>query len=138
VIGGLACEVPNCRREKQQQLAEQHCALCRPIRIHGSVTASQWQQLTHALSSCSGLQQQCWLCADQSCCHQGSHICCCCCLHAGVMDAAMKGARSSSSSREGDTIAIMPGEDAAAASIHADIVICTGLGSYRNGGWRAQ
>jgi uncharacterized protein (TIGR00725 family) len=35
--------------------------------------------------------------------------------------------------REGDTIAILPGEDPAAASPHADIVICTGLGSYRNG-----
>lgn len=35
--------------------------------------------------------------------------------------------------REGDTIAILPGEDPAAASEHADIVICTGLGSYRNG-----
>jgi hypothetical protein len=51
------------------------------------------------------------------------------------MDAAMKGARGSSSYREGDTIAILPGEHAAAASIHADIVLCTGLGSYRNGGW---
>jgi predicted Rossmann-fold nucleotide-binding protein len=53
---------------------------------------------------------------------------------AGVMDAAMKGARSSSHYKEGDTIAVIPGEDAAAASSHADIVICTGLGSYRNGG----
>lgn len=35
--------------------------------------------------------------------------------------------------REGDTIAILPGEDPSAASRHADIVICTGLGSYRNG-----
>jgi uncharacterized protein (TIGR00725 family) len=35
--------------------------------------------------------------------------------------------------REGDTIAVLPGEDPAAASPHADIVICTGLGSYRNG-----
>lgn len=54
-------------------------------------------------------------------------------LAAGVMDAAMKGARLSSSYKEGDTIAILPGEDPAAASRHADIVICTGLGSYRNG-----
>ncbi|WIA20459.1 hypothetical protein OEZ85_004866 [Tetradesmus obliquus] len=63
---------------------------------------------------------------------------------AGVMDAAMKGARSSSRYREGDTIAVLPGEDPAAASSNADIdpeaagssadiVICTGLGSYRNG-----
>ena len=35
--------------------------------------------------------------------------------------------------KEGDTVAILPGEDPAAASPHADIVICTGLGSYRNG-----
>lgn len=52
---------------------------------------------------------------------------------AGVMDAAMKGARSSYCYREGDTIAVLPGEDPAAASSNADIVICTGLGSYRNG-----
>uniref|UniRef100_A0A383W1U2 LSDAT prokaryote domain-containing protein n=1 Tax=Tetradesmus obliquus TaxID=3088 RepID=A0A383W1U2_TETOB len=50
-----------------------------------------------------------------------------------VMDAAMKGARSSSRYSEGDTIAVLPGEDPAAASSHADIVICTGFGSYRNG-----
>lgn len=35
--------------------------------------------------------------------------------------------------KEGDTVAILPGEDPTAASPHADIVICTGLGSYRNG-----
>ena len=49
--------------------------------------------------------------------HQPGWHCVCCCAEY----------------REGDTIAILPGEDPAAASEHADIVICTGLGSYRNG-----
>jgi uncharacterized protein (TIGR00725 family) len=49
------------------------------------------------------------------------------------MAAALKGARSSASYRPGDTIAILPGESAAAANPFADIAIPTGLGEYRNG-----
>jgi uncharacterized protein (TIGR00725 family) len=49
------------------------------------------------------------------------------------MEAALKGGRSSSKYREGDTIAILPGDDPADANLFADIVICTGLGHYRNG-----
>ena len=51
----------------------------------------------------------------------------------GVMAAAMKGARSSQQYREGDTIAVLPGDDPSMASCYADTVICTGLGEYRNG-----
>ncbi|WIA18791.1 hypothetical protein OEZ85_003475 [Tetradesmus obliquus] len=51
----------------------------------------------------------------------------------GVMSAALKGARSSCRYRPGDTIAILPGDSAAAANPYADIVIPTGLGEYRNG-----
>jgi uncharacterized protein (TIGR00725 family) len=49
------------------------------------------------------------------------------------MAAAMKGARASLHYKEGDTLAFLPGDDPSAASAYADIVICTGLGEYRNG-----
>jgi uncharacterized protein (TIGR00725 family) len=49
------------------------------------------------------------------------------------MSAALKGARSSLHYQPGDTIAILPGDSAAAANPYADIVIATGLGEYRNG-----
>ena len=51
----------------------------------------------------------------------------------GVMAAAMRGARASSKYEEGDTIAILPGDDPSAANAYADVVICTGMGEYRNG-----
>lgn len=51
----------------------------------------------------------------------------------GVMDAALRGARESPRYREGDTIAILPSHDSARASVHADIVLPTGLGHLRNG-----
>jgi uncharacterized protein (TIGR00725 family) len=49
------------------------------------------------------------------------------------MQAAFQGAKRSPSYREGDTIAILPGDDPAGANPFADIVIPTGLGHYRNG-----
>jgi len=51
----------------------------------------------------------------------------------GVMQAASRGAKSSSSYQPGDTIAILPGTSAAAATPYADIVMPTGLGHHRNG-----
>jgi uncharacterized protein (TIGR00725 family) len=51
----------------------------------------------------------------------------------GVMQAACQGAKRSTAYREGDTIAILPGDDPAGANPYADIVIPTGLGHYRNG-----
>ncbi len=50
----------------------------------------------------------------------------------GVMEAAMKGARSSPDYREGDTIGIIPGTEMADSSEYADIVIPTGIGIGRN------
>ena len=49
------------------------------------------------------------------------------------MAEAMRGARASTHYKEGDTIAILPGDDPDDANPFADIVICTGLGHYRNG-----
>jgi uncharacterized protein (TIGR00725 family) len=50
----------------------------------------------------------------------------------GVMDFAMKGAKSSTRYSDGDTIAIIPGFSPEQASKYADIVIPTGLDVYRN------
>ena len=50
----------------------------------------------------------------------------------GVMDFAMKGARSSNRYSDGDTIAVIPGFAPEQASRYADIVIPTGLDVYRN------
>jgi uncharacterized protein (TIGR00725 family) len=50
----------------------------------------------------------------------------------GIMSAAHEGARTSSRYREGDTIALLPGFDPAAANPFADIVIPTGLDVARN------
>ena len=48
------------------------------------------------------------------------------------MAAVCKGARSSKSYQSGDTIGILPMEDADAANPHVDVVIPTGLGLFRN------
>jgi uncharacterized protein (TIGR00725 family) len=50
----------------------------------------------------------------------------------GVMARAMAGARSAAAYAPGDTIAVLPGHDAAEADAHADVVIPTGLGHGRN------
>ena len=50
----------------------------------------------------------------------------------GVMEAASRGARSSSLYRDGDVIGVLPGYRAEAANPHVDIAICTGLGHARN------
>lgn len=50
----------------------------------------------------------------------------------GIMEAAMKGARSSTRYSEGDTIAILPGIDPEDSNEYADIVIPTGIGIGRN------
>ncbi len=50
----------------------------------------------------------------------------------GVMEAASRGARSSSRHRDGDVIGVLPGYRAEAANPHVDIAICTGLGHARN------
>lgn len=50
----------------------------------------------------------------------------------GVMEAACRGARSARSYREGDTVALLPGHDAAAANPYADVVLPTGLAHARN------
>lgn len=50
----------------------------------------------------------------------------------GVMEAASRGARSSSRRRDGDVIGVLPGYRAEAANPHVDIAICTGLGHARN------
>jgi uncharacterized protein (TIGR00725 family) len=51
----------------------------------------------------------------------------------GVMAEAMRGAKASPRYQDGDTIAILPGDNPEEANPYADIVICTGLGHYRNG-----
>lgn len=51
----------------------------------------------------------------------------------GVMEAALAGARSADSYREGDTIAVLPSFDAAMANPYADIVIATGADVHMNG-----
>ena len=50
----------------------------------------------------------------------------------GLMAAVCKGARSSKYYQSGDTIGILPMEDADAANPHIDVVIPTGLGLFRN------
>ena len=50
----------------------------------------------------------------------------------GSMAAVCKGARSSKCYQSGDTIGILPMEDANAANPHVDVVIPTGLGLFRN------
>lgn len=51
----------------------------------------------------------------------------------GVMEAAMKGAKSSCCYQRGDTIAIIPSSDETEVNDYADIVIPTGLDILRNG-----
>lgn len=46
----------------------------------------------------------------------------------GVMAAASRGAKSAG----GSVVAILPGDDVAAANDHADVVVATGLGQGRN------
>jgi len=50
----------------------------------------------------------------------------------GVMQAASRGARSSSKYYSGDVIGVLPGYDATAANEFVDIPICTGLDYARN------
>ena len=50
----------------------------------------------------------------------------------GVMEAASRGARSSSRHRDGDVVGVLPGYQSEAANPHVDIAICTGLGHARN------
>ncbi|MDO5844055.1 MAG: LOG family protein [Methanocorpusculum sp.] len=50
----------------------------------------------------------------------------------GVMKAAFRGAHSSEKYREGDTVAILPGNNPVDANEFADIVIATGLDAARN------
>ena len=50
----------------------------------------------------------------------------------GSMAAICKGARSSKCYQSGDTIGILPMEDADTANAHIDVVIPTGLGLFRN------
>jgi len=50
----------------------------------------------------------------------------------GSMAAVCKGARSSKYYQSGDTIGILPMEDADAANPHIDVIIPTGLGLFRN------
>jgi len=50
----------------------------------------------------------------------------------GVMEAACLGARRARGYREGDTIGLLPGHQAAGASQHVDIAIATGLAYARN------
>ncbi len=50
----------------------------------------------------------------------------------GVMEAVMRGCKSSKSYREGDTVALLPSFDSEKANKYADIVIPTGLDMMRN------
>jgi uncharacterized protein (TIGR00725 family) len=50
----------------------------------------------------------------------------------GVMEAACRGARSSSRYQSGDTVAVLPGHDPAEANPFVDVVIPTGLDHVRN------
>ncbi len=50
----------------------------------------------------------------------------------GVMEAAFAGAHASPVYRDGDTIAVLPGNDPAEANEYADIVIASGLDYARN------
>jgi uncharacterized protein (TIGR00725 family) len=49
----------------------------------------------------------------------------------GVMEAAFKGAHSSSRYEPGDTIAILPGEDETGCNAYCDVKVCTGLDHMR-------
>ncbi len=51
----------------------------------------------------------------------------------GVMEAACHGAHRSPAYRPGDTIAVLPGDDASAANASVDVALPTGLGPLRNG-----
>jgi uncharacterized protein (TIGR00725 family) len=51
---------------------------------------------------------------------------------AGVMEAASQGARRSASHVPGVVIGLLPGDEPAAANVHVDISIATGLGHLRN------
>lgn len=50
----------------------------------------------------------------------------------GVMEAASRGARSSSRYQSGDTVAVLPGHDPAEANPFVDVVIPSGLDHVRN------
>ncbi|MDO9523544.1 MAG: LOG family protein [Methanocorpusculum sp.] len=50
----------------------------------------------------------------------------------GVMEAVSRGAHASPAYREGDVIAVLPGNDPAQANQYTDIVIATGLDHARN------
>ncbi len=50
----------------------------------------------------------------------------------GIMEAALRGAKTSPRYRPGDTIALLPGADPAKANRYADIIIPTGLDHLRN------
>jgi uncharacterized protein (TIGR00725 family) len=50
----------------------------------------------------------------------------------GVMEAACRGARSSSRYQSGDTVAVLPGHDPADANPFVDVVIPSGLDHVRN------
>ncbi|MBQ5927084.1 MAG: acyl-CoA synthetase, partial [Clostridia bacterium] len=50
----------------------------------------------------------------------------------GVMEAVLKGARSSEKYREGDTVALVPSFDTETANAYADVVIPTGIDMLRN------
>ncbi len=50
----------------------------------------------------------------------------------GVMAAASKGARQAQGWEEGRVVAVLPGEDPAAANPWADVVVATGIGRARN------
>ena len=52
--------------------------------------------------------------------------------HGGVMEAACRGARSSSRYQSGDTVAVLPGHDPADANPFVDVVIPSGLDHVRN------
>ncbi len=48
------------------------------------------------------------------------------------MEAACRGARRSTNYRSGDTVAVLPGHDPAAANPYIDVALATGLGEVRN------
>jgi uncharacterized protein (TIGR00725 family) len=50
----------------------------------------------------------------------------------GVMEAASRGAQRSASHAAGDVIALVPGDDPAAANAHVDVAVATSLGHLRN------
>jgi hypothetical protein len=50
----------------------------------------------------------------------------------GVMEAASRGARSSSNYRSGDTVGVVPGHDPGEANAFVDVVLASGLDHVRN------